>query len=109
MKPGPDLERTMWRSSLLVTLVAAALMLGGFIFAALSPQHLFSSSQGLQGVNLSGRPQRLMMAGMILLSLLPGIRVLIALSHYALARRIIEALIAAIVLLELVLSMFFKS
>ncbi len=56
-------------------------------------------------LDLGSRSHRLMLFGIGALAVLPGIRVLVALSYYTAARRLAEALIALVVVLELLASM----
>ena len=55
-------------------------------------------------LDLSARGQRLMLSGIIVLCSLPGVRVLTAGAHYAAARNLARAVVALVVLLELIAS-----
>lgn len=97
------IARDMRWASRGLSLLAFALMIIGLVLAL---------AAGLRSglpldptvLDLGSRPSRLMLWGIVLLCLLPGVRVLIALSHYSLARRLGLALVALLVLLELIAS-----
>jgi hypothetical protein len=55
-------------------------------------------------LDLTARGQRLMLGGIIVLCSLPGVRVLTAGAHYAAARNLARAVVALVVLLELIAS-----
>lgn len=79
---------------------ALALMLAGFVLALVNAPHPFDP----RGVDLSMRGQRLMLYGLVAMCLLPAVRVLTAGAHYAAARRLAQAVVALVVLLELIAS-----
>lgn len=56
-------------------------------------------------LDLTARGQRLMLGGIIVLCTLPGVRVLTAGAYYAAARNLARAVVALVVLLELIASM----
>ena len=95
------MERAMRRVSRGLSAFALALMGAGFVLAlahggAATPLTL----------DFTTRAHRLMLFGIGTLAVLPGVRVLVALSYYTAARRLAEALIALVVVLELLASMF---
>jgi hypothetical protein len=94
------MDRAMRRVSRGLSAFALTLMAVGFVLAlghgaAATPLAL----------DLKTRPHRLMLLGIGALAVLPGVRVLVALSYYTAARRLAEALIALVVVLELLASM----
>jgi hypothetical protein len=96
------MDRAMRRVARGLSAFALALMAAGFVLAlahgaALPPLSL----------DLTKRSHRLMLFGIGLLAVLPGVRVLVALSYYTAARRLAEALVALVVVLELLASMIF--
>jgi len=79
---------------------ALALMLVGLVLALTNAPRPIDP----RTLDLSARGQRLMLGGIIVLCSLPGVRVLTAGAHYATARNLARAVVALVVLLELVAS-----
>jgi uncharacterized membrane protein len=79
---------------------ALALMLVGLVLALTGR----SGPLDPRTLDLGMRGQRLMLAGIIVLCSLPGVRVLTAGAHYAAARNLARAVVALVVLLELIAS-----
>jgi uncharacterized membrane protein len=110
-KAPEDLEATMQRVSLIVSVVGLGLMVAGFVDKLIigasfsvpggSVLPLLRLSQPLQV------PASLvaMSAGIVLLALLPAIRVLLALWLYLRRHSVLNTLVALIVFVELLLSM----
>ncbi len=110
-KAPKDLEATMQRVSLIVSVVGLGLMLAGFVDMLIIGA-AFSVPGGsvlplLRLSHPSQVPASLvaMSAGIVLLALLPAIRVLLALWLYLRRHSILNTLVALIVFLELLLSM----
>lgn len=101
--PG-GMDRTMRWVSRGLSAFALALMVAGLALAA---AHGHSLSAPL-ALDLKLRSHRLMLLGIAVLGVLPGVRVLVALSYYTAARRVAEALVALVVALELLASMIAK-
>lgn len=94
------MERAMQRVSRGLSAFALALMTAGFALAL-----VHGGAATPLALDLATRPHRLMLFGIGALAVLPIVRVLVALSYYTAARRVAEALIALVVVLELVASM----
>jgi uncharacterized membrane protein len=106
-----DLDVAMKLASLVLAVTAVSLMLAGLLWfwaaqglsswpgSSVTPLWDFSSIRNLHGPTLA------MSIGLVMLCLLPGLRILIALGIYLRRRNFVEVMIAAIVLLELLLSM----
>lgn len=84
-----------WLSAFALTLMALGLALALLHGGADQPLRL----------GLAQRSHRLMLFGLVVLAVLPGVRVLIALTYYTAARRLAEALVALVVVMELIASM----
>ncbi len=107
-----DIDAAMRKTSLVVSIVALALMVGGRVQIAISgdmPGKISSYSVVplSQLVHPLEHPLGLMAvsAGVVLLCLLPAVRVVLALWAYARQKYLVDALIALLVLLELFLGM----
>lgn len=98
------MDRAMRRVSRALSAFALALMAIGVVLAL---AHGGSAAQPLR-LDLASRSHRLMLFGIGTLAVLPGVRVLVALSYYTAARRLAEALVALVVALELLASMLAK-
>lgn len=106
-----ELEATMQKLALVVSLTGLSLMVSGFIF------NLFTgatwSLPGMAVLPLSALAHPLqepvsldaMSAGIVLLALLPSARVLLALWLYARQRNLLNVVAALVVFLELIWSM----
>ena len=94
------MERTMRRVSRGLSAFALALMAAGLVLALVR-----GGAATPLSIDLKTRPDRLMLFGIGALAVLPGVRVLVALSYYTAARRLAEALVALVVVLELLASM----
>lgn len=108
------IERVMRRIATVVSIVAVALMIVGYAGAflpnalppipgapALPPQKIFT----LQG---DGWGLWAMSTGIFLLALLPPVSVLLAFAFFVRKRRLLDAAVALVVLLELFISMQIK-
>jgi uncharacterized membrane protein len=108
-EPENDLESKMRTISLLISLVSLVLMGFGFAdvllhgtslslpgMAALSPLMIKTGNISLGLAAMS--------AGIVLLSLLPIVRVLLALSQYVQSRQMLNILVALLVFIELLVS-----
>ncbi len=106
-----DLEATMQRISLIVSLVGLGLMLAGFV-----DMLIIGASFSIPGGSVLPLPRlthpsqvpislAAMSAGIVLLALLPSLRVLLALWLYLRRHNILNTLVALIVFVELLLSM----
>lgn len=107
MRPEADglrdpagMDRAMRRVSRGLSGFALTLMALGFVLAL-----VHGGAARPLVLDLKTRPHRLMLFGIGALAVLPGVRVLVALSYYTAARRLAEALIALVVVLELLASM----
>jgi uncharacterized membrane protein len=106
-----DLEAWMQKISVVVSVSAMGLMIGGFLDMALRglPSVLPGSSVVPLSLftHLTEAPADLaaMSAGILLLVLLPTVRVLLAVMLYARRRGFLNAVIALLVLIELLASM----
>lgn len=98
------MDAMMRRVSQLLSVFGLALMAAGLIIAV---AHGNAVSNPLQ-LGLQLRSHRLMLMGIGVLAVLPGVRVLVAMSYYTAAMRLAEALVALVVVLELVGSMVTK-
>ena len=95
-----EIERSMRRVSRGLSAFALTLMLAGLFLALVTaPRPL-----DVRTLDLGVRGQRLMLSGIIVLCLIPGVRVLTAAARYAAARRLAQAVVALVVLLELIAS-----
>ncbi len=109
--PAEDLEVVMKRASLLVSLAALALMVGG-LSAHLARERL-AAWPGDAVIPLSGLLHPLaadpavlvVSAGVLLLGLLPAMRVLLALGIYLGRRKSADVAVALVVILELAASL----
>jgi uncharacterized membrane protein len=109
--PPNDLEATMQKLALVVSLVGLALMMGGFAIRFFN--HLTWSLPGVSVLPLamllhpgtSALGLEAMSAGIVLLALLPTARVLLALWLYLRQRNWLNSLAALVVLVELLISM----
>ncbi|GAB4540853.1 MAG: hypothetical protein Kow0063_31140 [Anaerolineae bacterium] len=110
MKAQGDLEATMQRVSLIVSAVGLGLMIAGFVATL-----IIGASSSIPGdpvlpfsrlVYPSQAPVSMvaMSAGIVLLTLLPAIRTLLALWLYLRHHSVLNALVALIVFVELLLS-----
>jgi len=109
-EPENDLETKMRTISLVVSLLGLGLMVFGFVdvllhgaslslpgMAALTPLTLKTGTQIPLGLAA-------MSAGIVLLSLLPILRVLLALSLYMQSRQVLNIVVALLVFIELLVS-----
>lgn len=96
---GGNLDRDMRRVSRGLSAFALALMVVGFVLAVTGSRPI-----DIHVIDLGARGQRLMLAGIVVLCLLPAVRVLTAGAHYVAARRLAQAVVALVVLLELISS-----
>lgn len=109
--PAADLETRMQTASLAASLLALALMTVGFVGLLISGAA--PAIPGRSAVPLfellrihGGSPNLLLMStGIVLLSLLPILRVVLAMRLYVRQWNVLDACTALIVLLELLLSM----
>ncbi len=97
---SPEMGRDMRRVARGLSAFALALMLGGFVLALVTAPRPLDP----RAFDLTARGQRLMLYGLVALCLLPAVRVLTAGAHYAAARRLAQAVVALVVLLELIVS-----
>jgi uncharacterized membrane protein len=115
-KPQPateaDIEAAMRKTSLVVSIIALALMVGGraqiAFFGGMSGEIATYSVVPLsQLVHPSSHPLGLVAVsvGVVLLCLLPAVRVVLALWTYVRQKFLVDALIALLVLVELFLGM----
>lgn len=96
----PAMSRRMRQVSRGLSALALVLMVLGFVLTIVSgPRPVDPRS-----FDLGVRGERIMLDGVVVLCLLPGVRVLTAGAHYAAARRLAASVVALIVLLELVAS-----
>jgi len=108
---GEDLEVAMKRASLVVSLAALALMVGGLCWhlaARRLPVWPGDTVIPLAGLFHPRRADPAILAasaGMLLLGLLPAMRVVLALGIYAGRRRWADVVLAIIVVLELAASL----
>ena len=106
-----DLETTMQKVSMAISIAAITLMLGGVADAVLLRMPMTLPGVSAQPLGLLGHPPEgtmslaIMSAGLVLLALLPTLRVGMALALYIRRRHYQDALVALIVLLELLASM----
>ena len=109
--PPNDLEATMQKLALVVSLVGLALMMSGFVI-----RFFYHLTWSLPGVSVLPLVMLLhpdtgtlgleaMSAGIVLLALLPTARVLLALWLYLRQRSWLNSLAALVVLVELLISM----
>jgi len=98
--PAQAIGRSMRRVSRALSALALALMLAGLVLTVVTAPHPIDP----RAFDLAARGQRLMLYGLVALCLLPGVRVLTAGAHYAAARRLAQAGVALVVLLELIAS-----
>lgn len=97
---APGMGRNMRWVARGLSVLALALMLIGFVLTlASAPRPIDPRS-----FDLGVRGERLMLDGLVVLCLLPGVRVLTAGAHYAAARRLAWTVVALVVLLELIAS-----
>jgi hypothetical protein len=104
------IELIMQKASLIISLIAFGLMVGGLVDAMVSAVPLTQATTVLPVFALLHFTQApfglvAMSAGIILLALLPGVRVIMGLYLAVRRRHLGDALVALIVLLELLLSM----
>jgi hypothetical protein len=110
-KAPEDLEATMQRVSLIVSVVGLGLMLAGFVdMLIIGASFSVPGGSVLPLLRLSYPSQApaslvAMSAGIVLLALLPAIRVLLALWLYLRRHSVLNTLVALIVFVELLLSM----
>ncbi len=106
--PGP-IDKGMRLISLVLSLSALALMVSGFILLLLGEgAYQLPGARALRLSKLiswSSPPITLMSLGIVLLSLLPTARILLGIGVYLSSRELKNLLVAAIVLLELLLSL----
>jgi uncharacterized membrane protein len=108
--PGENLELTMRKVSLVISLVGLGLMCFGFLGwlvdanSFLLPGESVPSLTGILRLQSTGLSLVAMSAGIVLLGLIPMIRVSLACWLYLRERELLGALFALIVLLELMLS-----
>ncbi len=107
-----DIEAAMRKTSLVVSIVALALMVGGLLqFNLFGPGPTVNAGYSVvplaQFIHPLNPPLGLlaMSTGVILLCLLPAVRVVLALWAYVREKCLFDALIALLVLLELVFGM----
>ncbi len=107
MEPEPrtradpqGMDRAMRRVAQGLSAFALALMATGLVLAL-----AHGGASAPLALDLKARSHRLMLFGIGALAVLPGVRVLVAMSYYTAARRLAEAVIALVVVLELLLSM----
>jgi uncharacterized membrane protein len=106
-----DVDVAMKKASSVIASAAAILMLGGLLWfwadrgLSFWPGDPVTPLIKLIHPSVFREPLPVMSAGLGLLSLLPGLRILLALGIYLRRRKIMEGIVAAIVLLELLLSM----
>lgn len=98
------MDAMMRRVSRLLSAFGLALMAAGLVLALVQGH---AAADPLR-LGLQLRSHRLMLLGIGVLAVLPGVRVLVAMSYYTAARRLAEALVALVVVLELVASMVAK-
>jgi uncharacterized membrane protein len=110
-KPTDDLEATMQRLSLIVSLVGLGLMLAGFL-----DMLILGTSSSIPGGSVLPLPRfthpsqaptglAAMSGGIVLLALLPSLRVLLAMWLYLRRHSLLNTLVALIVFVELLISM----
>lgn len=115
-QPGPesesDVESAMRTTSLVVSVVALALMVGGLVQITLfgdAPRgdaHYSVVPLAQFAHPLTAPPGLLAMSvGVVLLCLLPAVRVILAFVSYVRRRRLGDALVALLVLIELIFGM----
>ncbi|MEJ2290552.1 MAG: hypothetical protein P8Y13_06190 [Deinococcales bacterium] len=95
-----EIGRSMRRVSRGLSAFALTLMIVGLVLALTTAPRPLDP----RALDLSARGQRLMLGGVVVLCLLPAVRVLTAGAHYAAARRLAQAVVALVVLLELISS-----
>lgn len=95
-----EIGRSMRRVSRGLSAFALALMIVGLVLALTAAPRPLDP----RAIDLSARGQRLMLGGVVVLCLLPAVRVLTAGAHYVAARRLAQAVVALVVLLELISS-----
>jgi len=99
LRQADAIARSMRRVARGLSAFALGLMAVGLVLSLTGPRPV-----DIQTLDLSARGQRLMLDGIVVLCLLPGVRVLTAGAHYAAARRVAQAVVALVVLLELISS-----
>jgi hypothetical protein len=109
--PRPDdVEKGMKRASLIVSSVALALMIAGFLDTAVKPTPLSVPGASVlpfpAWTHLSQSPVSLiaMSVGIVLLALLPTVRVALALWYYVRRHDALNSVAALIVVVELLVS-----
>ena len=114
-KPGPeseaDIESAMRRTSLIVSVIALALMVGGLLQLALFGRGAAGAHYPVVPLSQFLHPLKpplglmAVSTGVVLLCLLPAVRVVLALWVYVRSRSVFNALVALLVLLELLFGM----
>lgn len=102
--PNDMLAQRMQRLSLIVSLTAAGLMLVGWSMLLIYQAPVIDAATYDHPLT-QGWPRQLALTGIVALALLPAARVLLALTSYALKRRFIDAGVALVVLVELLIGM----
>ncbi|MGE0826190.1 MAG: DUF1634 domain-containing protein [Candidatus Binatia bacterium] len=101
----------MQKVSMLVSVIALGLMVVGFLDLVVSGTSVTIPGGSVLSLPALAHPGQApislvaMSAGIILLALLPSVRVVLALRLYLRRRDVLNALVALVVLLELLLSM----
>ena len=113
LPPSTTLDNVTQKTSLVVSLLALGLMVGGLITTLEGGMTLSVSTKVIPvsafwQITQVPRGLAVMSAGIILLALLPSVRVGLALYLYLRRRKLLEALVALIVLGELLLSMWLE-
>jgi hypothetical protein len=111
--PTDKLEGLMRKVSLRLSLVALGLMVGGLIATLHSGISLTVDTAAIpvfafRHIAQAPRGLVVMSAGIVLLALLPSVRVALAMYLYIRHRKGVEALVAMVVLFELLLSMWLE-
>jgi uncharacterized membrane protein len=109
-EPTDDLDARLRRSSVVVSLLAMGLMIGGFVVGVLGGSVGPLPGSSVLPFSAYAHPAQAplgllaMSAGILLLVLLPTMRVFLALVLYARRRGFFNAVVALLVLLELLVS-----
>jgi uncharacterized membrane protein len=109
-----DLEAKMQQISLIISVIAIGLMVYGFADAMFQGNSF--SLPGFSALPMAAFSQFthptlglwLMSAGIVMLSALPGIRILLALVLFIRSRHLLDTLVTLVVLLELLFSIHFS-
>jgi len=111
--PSTEFDSVTRKISLVVSLLALGLMVGGLIATLRHSASLTAATKVLplsafRHIAQAPRGLLVMSTGIFLLALLPSVRVGLALYLYLRRRNLLEALIALVVLCELLLSMWLE-